>query len=501
MPFALTGAPATFQRLIDRVITPEMRSNVFSYLDGIIVVAETFDEHLSWVGKVLDRDVLKVDPDTVDPLISYPTLKVAKQLRRFLEMASWYRRFIPEFATIADLLTRLFRTNIKWHRGVEQEEAFKILNYALTKPPMLAYPTFKDVVENPFDLQTDASASGLGVVLTQRQGDAERVIAFAIVTDHSSLRWLNNLRNPTGSHARWGLELQGYVIEIIRRKGALHHVPDALSILGKSDDETLVCNISETTNSWYLRWVQAVQERPRILPDWKVEGGHLYRHRTDPLTNPIVQDWDSWKLLMPANRIKDLFMKWIECIPIRTANGHTIHKAFIDLMVSRWGAPQVVHIDNGTEFSNRLMARMCRSVGIIHTTNPVYHATANPTERVYRVLKTMIVSFLQDNHKEWNAHLHEIRFAVNTSVHGSLKPPVPRQTALVTSDGHPHTADHTRRDSSTSIRGGGLAEGGSSTTGLSQVSGEDYMLEVLAKRAPEGTVSGSKTCPALLPLW
>lgn len=109
------------------------------------------------------------------------------------------------------------------------------------------------------------------------------------------------------------------------------------------------------------------------------------------------------------------------CTMIRTANGPTTRKAFIDLIVSRWGAPQVVHTDNGTKFSNRLMEQMCRSIGIIHSMNLVYHSQANLTERVNRVLKTMIVSFLQDYHKEWDMHLHELRFAFSTAVHGSLK--------------------------------------------------------------------------------
>ena len=85
------------------------------------------------------------------------------------------------------------------------------------------------------------------------------------------------------------------------------------------------------------------------------------------------------------------------------------------------GAPEVVHTDNGTEFSNRMIEQTCKGLGIFHTTNPVYLAQANPTERVNRVLKTMIVAFLRDDHKEWDLHLHEFRFAYNTPVDGSLR--------------------------------------------------------------------------------
>ena len=63
---------------------------------------------------------------------------------------------------------------------------------------------------------------------------------------------------------------------------------------------------------------------------------------------------------------------------------------------------------------------MYKSIGILHTTNPVYHAQANPTEKVNRVSKTMSVAFLRDDHRDWDLHLHEFRFAYNTSNHGSL---------------------------------------------------------------------------------
>ena len=269
MLFGLSNAPATFQRLIDRVIGPEHRPHAFCYLDDIIVVTETFVEHLKWFGAVLDKitqsnltvntekcefcrsevkylgyvvnkDGLSVNPEKTKPILTYPAQKNIKQLRRFIGLASWYRRFIPEFAVVAKPLTRLFRSNVKWHWGEEQQQALDSLKGALTSAPILAFPSFKDIVANPFHLQTDTSNTGLGVVFTQVQDGEERVISFAsrtllsaernysliereclavvwgirkfrdylegfsfkVITDHSSLKFLHNLRNPTGKVAR-----------------------------------------------------------------------------------------------------------------------------------------------------------------------------------------------------------------------------------------------------------------------------------------------------------
>ena len=152
---------------------------------------------------------------------------------------------------------------------------------------ILEFPSFKDIVANPFHLQTDASNTGLGVVLTQVQDGEERVISFAsrtllsaernysviereclavvsgirkfreyiegfffkVITDHSSLKWLRSLRNPTGRLARWSLELLEYDFEIIHRKGALHHVPDALSKITE-DEEMPISSACDTSDSW-----------------------------------------------------------------------------------------------------------------------------------------------------------------------------------------------------------------------------------------------------------
>jgi hypothetical protein len=147
-------------------------------------------------------------------------------------MASWYRRFIPHFATTTEPLTRLLKKNQPWIWQNEQQEAFEKIRSQLISPPTLACPDFT----LPFVLQTDASSVGIGAVLTQTRGDTEYVVAYAsralsdpekkytvteqeclaviwsirkfrpylegysftVITDHSSLRWLHNLKTPRG---------------------------------------------------------------------------------------------------------------------------------------------------------------------------------------------------------------------------------------------------------------------------------------------------------------
>ncbi|KMQ81648.1 gag-pol fusion protein, partial [Lasius niger] len=187
---------------------PELEPNVFVYLDDIIVISETFDQHLhlltevfqrlrdarlrlnpdkcrfcveqlkyleSIMGHVIDREKIRTDPEKVSAVADWPEPRTVKQVRQFLGMASWYRRFVANFSTIAAPLTRLTKKNARWTWGADEEHAFQELKRTLVSAPVLAYPDFT----RRFVLQTDASNSGLGAVLTQNFEDGERVIAYA----------------------------------------------------------------------------------------------------------------------------------------------------------------------------------------------------------------------------------------------------------------------------------------------------------------------------------
>ena len=123
---------------------------------------------------MLNENGLLVDPEKISPILEYPVPINMKELRRFLGMASWYRRFILNFSKIVAPLNLLLRKKQPWIWSDNQSSAFYQIRNYLINAPILSCPNFNI----PFKLQTDASTSGLGAVLTQGDG-IEHVISYA----------------------------------------------------------------------------------------------------------------------------------------------------------------------------------------------------------------------------------------------------------------------------------------------------------------------------------
>ena len=274
MPFGLCNGPATFQRLMDMILAGLQWSRCLVYLDDIIIFGTTFEEHLSnlelvfdrlreaklrlqpvkcklckkkvnFLGHIVSRDGVAADPAKTDKVAEWAVPKCKRDVQCFLGLANYYRRFIQDFATVAKPLHHLTEkyANFKWTEDCQT--AFENLRQKLVSAPILAFPD----CSKPFILDTDASDTGIGAVLSQQQEDGtERVIAYAsrllskperrycvtrrellavvvfithfrhyllgnsftLRTDHGALTWLWNFRNPEGQLARWLERLQEF---------------------------------------------------------------------------------------------------------------------------------------------------------------------------------------------------------------------------------------------------------------------------------------------------
>ena len=201
MPFGLCNAPATFQRLMDLILAGLQWSQCLVYLDDVIIVGKTFDEHLhnlsavfkrieeaslklkpgkclffqekvQYLGHIVSREGITPDADKVEK-VAVPTS--TQSVQRFLGLANYYRRFIRDFAAIAKPLHRLMEKGATFRWTEACQSSFDKLRKCLCTPPVLAFPDFS----REFILDTDASDCGIGGVLSQIDANGrERVIAY-----------------------------------------------------------------------------------------------------------------------------------------------------------------------------------------------------------------------------------------------------------------------------------------------------------------------------------
>lgn len=204
MPFGLCNAPATFQRLMEAVLSELPLQTALVYIDDILVHAKDFEQEVTnlevvfqrlrdanlklnpkkcvlfaqevnFLGHIVGRSGIAPDPDKVKSIQEWPTPTGTKDVRCFVGLCSYYRRFILNFADIAKPLHRLTEKDAQFNWSQECEDAFQKLKNALQSGPILSYPD----PDKPYILDTDASKTGLGAVLSQvREDGREHVIAY-----------------------------------------------------------------------------------------------------------------------------------------------------------------------------------------------------------------------------------------------------------------------------------------------------------------------------------
>lgn len=569
MPQGLHTSAATWQRFIDQVLGEDLKPYVFVYLDDIIIVSPDFKQHaallekvlarleaakltinfeksqfcreeLRYLGYVVDKDGLHVDPEKVEAIAGFQRPDNRKGLSQFIGMASWYRRFVPGFSSIMAPLHALTSRQRKFIWTRECEEAFLLVKEKLMTAPVLACPDFS----KEFVLHCDASGVGLGAILTQD----DKVIAYAsrsltacerkyfpteleclavlwaiekfrcylegykftVVTDHASLVWLNNLKDPCGRLGRWAVRLQQFDYRIVHRKGKEHEAPDALSrnplpYDGVSVDLMEVVDASE--DAWYNKQIERVLADPDSYPSWKVEGQQLLKlvsHGLGPAQwNRVVpkerraevlqechdsplaghygvnKTWHKirqtyyWPrmrkdirvhvascetclqykvpqekpagLMGGARKISApfqflstdlmgpfprsyagytylivttcLFSKYVWLRPLRNAKAANVCKHLEEDVFLKYAVPGTLLTDNGKQFNCDEVRQLCDKYGVKLMHSFFYHAQANPTERVNRVVKTMMAAYVKDNHRNWDKNLNYIATAVNSVRH------------------------------------------------------------------------------------
>ena len=288
MPFGLKNAPATFQRMMDTALRGLINNHCFVYLDDIIIFGQSIEEHnknlaiilqrlrevglkvqpdkceflkpeLEYLGHLVTANGVKPNPEKIEAVKNFKLPKNPTDVKSFLGLAGYYRKFIRNFSKIAKPLTELTKKDIQFHWTDKTQLSFDTLKERLCQAPVLKYPDYTKT----FTLTTDASNEGLGAILSQdghpccfisrtlnpperNYTTTEKELLaivwavrrfrqyllgrkFKIQTDHQALKWLHNCKDPSSRLIRWRLRLEEYEYDIEYVKGKENVAADTLS--------------------------------------------------------------------------------------------------------------------------------------------------------------------------------------------------------------------------------------------------------------------------------
>ncbi|KAJ8369228.1 hypothetical protein SKAU_G00092560 [Synaphobranchus kaupii] len=392
-----------------------------------------------------------------------------------------------------------------------QSMAFDQLRAALTEAPVLAYPD----AQRPFIVDTNASNNGVGAVLSQEDEDGERAVAyysralgkaernycvtrrellavvralhhfrpylqgshFLLRTDHASLTWLLNCKDPEGQVARWLEQLQGYDFEIRHRAGRLHGNADALSRRPCAAQECRYCRRQEERDQvspdvavvqarcggWLARWARLVHgsvgaghfgnnktlhrlrgkfhwpgcrhdvelhvhccdsctaqkgpnQRSRAPLQQHLVGAPMERVGVDVLWPFPITDSGNCYILVAM----DYFTKWPEAFAVPDQSAATTAERLVEEMFTRFGAPAELHSDQERNFESQVLAEVCKRLGVTKTrTTPLHPQSDGLVERFNRTLATQLAIFASQHQCDWDRHLPLVLWAYRSAMQES----------------------------------------------------------------------------------
>ncbi|GKE27752.1 putative reverse transcriptase domain-containing protein [Tanacetum coccineum] len=283
MPFGLTNAPAIFMDLMNRVCKPYLDKFVIVFIDDILIYSKNKQEHekhlkVKFLGHVIDSQGIHVDPAKIKSVKYWESPKTATEIRQFLGLAGYYRRFIEGFSKIAKPMTKLTQNKVKFDWGDKAEATFQLIKQKLCSAPILALlEGSKD-----FIIYCDASIKGAVVFALKIWRHYLYGTKCTVFTDHKSLQHILDQKELNMRQRRWLELLSDYDCEIRYHPGKANVVADALS--RKEREPLRVRALVMTIGLDLPKQILEAQTEARKPENLKSEdvGGMLIENSKDP---------------------------------------------------------------------------------------------------------------------------------------------------------------------------------------------------------------------------
>ncbi|WVZ76545.1 hypothetical protein U9M48_024512 [Paspalum notatum var. saurae] len=473
MSFELTNAPAFFMYLMNSVFMKDLDKFVVVFIDDILVYSKNEKEHeehlrimlsclrehklyakfnkcafwlkeVSFLGHILSAKGVAIDPSKVEDVLNWKQPQTVTEIRSFLGLAGYYRRFIKDFSRISKPMTALTQKNAKFAWSPKCEEAFGTLKKLLTSALVLAQPD----ITKPLDVYCDASGSGLGCVLMQEG----RVISYAssqlrkheIIAAQKQDKGMAHIRDEINEKKKacFRLDEEGVLWfknrlvvpkDIKLRKKILDEAHASMFTMHPGSNKMYQdlkqkfwwthmkreianyvseCDVCQRVKTDHLKPAGMLQ--PLAVPAWKWEDVHMDFIVGLPRTQKA---YDSiWVII-------DQFMKSAHFIPVKTIyHAKTYAELYIARIVSLHGVPQTITSDRGSLFVSRFWEQLQIALGTNLICGLAYHPQASgQVERVNQILEDMLRACALTYSTKWDECLPLAEFAYNNSYQKSLE--------------------------------------------------------------------------------
>ncbi|XP_019414654.1 PREDICTED: uncharacterized protein LOC109326422 [Lupinus angustifolius] len=508
MPFGLTNAPTTFQSLMNSVFKDFLHKFLLVFFDDILIYNSTLGEHLrhlelvlammrkhplfakhskcyfvvsrvEYLSHFISAQGVATDPTKISAVHNWPLPQTLKQLREFLGLAGYYRRFVKGYGTVAKpLIEMLKKDKSKW--SPEAKNAFEHLKELQTSAPILALPNFAQ----EFTLEVDASGQGVGVVLMQnnhpiafisrmlnQQQQAlstyeKELIAvvfvvqkwrhyllnkhFIIRTDHRSPKYILDQRLTTDFQQKWLVKLMEFDFSIEYKLGRENVVVDALSRMEGHECQTC----------WCIPWIQngghsgrnATTQRIKAVLHWKGMNRDVktfiqqfsicQRCKYDTvaylgLLQPFPIPDQVWQHItmdfiegLPNSHGKQVIYVVVDRLSKATHFIQLVHpytasivaQAFMDHVFKLHGFPSSIMSDRYPIFISRFWQELMAFQGVKLQLSTSYHPqTDGQSEVVNRCSETYLRCMCANAPQQWSKWLPLVEWWYNTTFHTSIQ--------------------------------------------------------------------------------
>ncbi|CAK1595948.1 unnamed protein product [Parnassius mnemosyne] len=506
LPQGLKTSVGSFSRAMNLILGPEVQEFCVNYLDDLaIITTGTLDKHLEHIdivlsklnkagltcnlqkcefickeikmlGFIISTEGIKTDPDKIRAIQEFPAPKKIKQLRAFLGLCNFYRRFIPNYSESIIPLCELLKKGRKFKWSGKEQKAFDFIKQQFINTIQLHHPDFN----KPYYLQTDCSGVGMAGVLYQIDDNSEmRILGYhskalkgpelnwsvteqefyavisclkkfetylrgkkvIILTDHKALLFINNMKLFNGRVTRWILYIEQFNYEVQHISGRRNIVADVLSRYPPDGDLIQ----EDKNNSLEIAYTES---EPNIELIEKLKSLTVYQlqdteslaiiEKLKTLNTSIIKQNNKFKRYSLKNDVLYYKTNLQEVIylpkalrqdiinQVHVEMGHqgpykstaksvvTKVKHFVEII-----KPKAIMTDNGKQFVSNHWKQSMSELNI----KPIYTTVRNPrpntTERVNKELSRLFRTLCHTNHKDWALILPKLEELYNNSYHNS----------------------------------------------------------------------------------